>query len=255
MNELIQPFSNTNIDWFVYGQFHLDENQACDKVFVLDSKLIKTKWLCENAVDAGPEYLKTMRQLSANEESYLILPKQTTDCMMKNWPALGIVNSITMYKRHPKMVEFFEFTSTYNYSVLSSPNNRIDLKNIDLLSKIKSHLGMKVKDLDLNYKITLDFPNKMDFSSKEKINTLNLDFLTPYNHSFNIDNKKFNLNKSEWECWRLLALGQTAKTIGSQLNITHRTAEFYINSLKQKTEISDKSTLAWKFYKHFKEWL
>ena len=255
MKELIEPFSNTNIDWFIYGLFHLDENQNCEKVFVIDSRLKKSKWICDNAFDISPEYLETIRQLSINEEGYFIPPKRTDDYMINVWPVLGILDSVTMYKRHSNTIEFFEFNSTHNQSILLQNEIRIELKNIGILSKLKAHLSRKIKDLDLNYNVTLDFPKKFDLNYNDKTKHANLDVLYPYNHSIMINDKTFDLTKREWECWRLLALGQTAKTIGNKLDIKQRTAEHYINLLKQKTAINEKTLLAELFYTNFKEWI
>jgi DNA-binding CsgD family transcriptional regulator len=139
--------------------------------------------------------------------------------------------------------------------MVSLTDNKINLKQFDILSKLKAHLSRKIKDLDLKDTLTIDFTKKFDLRPNDKTKHMNTNALNPYNHSFHIDNNTFELSKREWECWRLIALGQTAKTIGNQLDISQRTAEHYINVLKQKTALPNKADLATEFYRQFKEWL
>lgn len=53
-----------------------------------------------------------------------------------------------------------------------------------------------------------------------------------------------HLTQREIEVLRLVVLGYTAKKIGQQLNISYRTAEAYINTLKEKLNCCSKGELA-----------
>jgi DNA-binding CsgD family transcriptional regulator len=54
---------------------------------------------------------------------------------------------------------------------------------------------------------------------------------------------KIALSKRELDCAKLLLSGLTSKEIGSHLNLSYRTIEDYISSLKRKFNARNKSDL------------
>ena len=51
------------------------------------------------------------------------------------------------------------------------------------------------------------------------------------------------ISKREYECLKLYGYGQTAKETARILDISHRTVEQYIDSLKTKCKVHSKSVL------------
>lgn len=58
------------------------------------------------------------------------------------------------------------------------------------------------------------------------------------------------LSKRELDCVKLLLSGLTSKEIGSHLNLSYRTIEDYISSLKRKFNARNKSDLIVKLLDH-----
>lgn len=59
----------------------------------------------------------------------------------------------------------------------------------------------------------------------------------------NLANNPIYLSRREKQCANLLIRGKTAKEIAAQLNLSHRTIEFYIENIKNKLHVSTKSEL------------
>jgi DNA-binding CsgD family transcriptional regulator len=77
--------------------------------------------------------------------------------------------------------------------------------------------------------------------------------ITPYNceqkekkiqqhYNFKTDNK-FSLTPREYECLESMALGRSMKETANELNLSPRTVEVYINSIKLKTGFYTRSQL------------
>jgi len=259
INELISPLLQFNINRFFYGKFHLDKKFFCKTGFFLDSNLKAADWFCSNVVDNGDVYTTALRQTPLNQDTYFVLPKNSHDYIIKGWYTIGCYDGLTIYHRKNDSVEFWDFSSTCDSSLLSG--NVINSQTLDVLLKFKAYLDNKFVDLDLQYQVKLDYPQSMNFSflpssySKEDTYKV-IECLQPYCDFININNVKVKLSKREWECWRLIALGQSVKLIASELGgISPRTVESYIETLKQKTRCYNRFSLAKLFLKHFKEWL
>ncbi len=59
----------------------------------------------------------------------------------------------------------------------------------------------------------------------------------------------FHLTRREFECLSWLSEGMTAKEIAIKMNISHRTVEQYVKSLKEKTKLYRRSQLVTLFKK------
>ncbi|OJX12820.1 MAG: hypothetical protein BGO77_04965 [Caedibacter sp. 37-49] len=62
-------------------------------------------------------------------------------------------------------------------------------------------------------------------------------------------NYNFHLTKREFECLSWLSEGMTAKEIAIKMNISHRTVEQYVKSIKEKTNFYRRSQLVTFFKK------
>ncbi|OJX12817.1 MAG: hypothetical protein BGO77_04950 [Caedibacter sp. 37-49] len=57
----------------------------------------------------------------------------------------------------------------------------------------------------------------------------------------------FHLTKREFECLSWLSEGMTAKEMAIKMNISHRTVEQYVKSIKEKTHLYKRSQLIYFF--------
>ena len=254
---LMSPLLQVNIDWFAYSRLYLDESQICKKLFRLDSNLNAFKWLCDNAVDNGRDYATAIRQAKLNQDSYFMTPKNTSDYLIQAFRGFGLLDALTIYNRHDDFIECWTFYSTYDCSLLSG--TVLNNQTLDIFSKFKTYFSRKLQDLDPHYQIGIDYPIGIDLSPlKNQINDTSkfIDSLAPYHNPMEINGKKVSISKREWECWRLIAIGQSVKGIANILGgISPRTVESYIQNLKQKIECYNKTSLAKLFSENFKNWM
>ena len=257
LNELIEPLLQLNIDRFFYGKFYLDDQQMCKTAFYLDSDLRGAQWFCSNVVDNGVDYTTALRQTPLNQDSYFTLPKNTSDYIIRAWHTLGCLDALTVYNRKNESVEFWDFSSTYDTSLLSG--NVLSSQTLDVLLKFRAYFDRKLLDLDLQYQVKFHYPKGMNFSllpQQSKDLSKFIEFLQPYHNLMQLNGEKFKLSKREWECWKLLALGQSVKRIANDLDgLSPRTVESYIESLKQKIGCYNKTSLAKLFSENFKDWI
>jgi DNA-binding CsgD family transcriptional regulator len=258
INELVQPLLQVNIDWFLYGRSYLDDKHNCKKVFLLDSNLESAQWMCYNGLNNSVDYTLALRQSPLYQDTFFIPPQNTSDYIVSSLSALGLSRAVNIYNRKDNFIECWDFRSTNDSSILSS--NVLNSKTLDVLLRFRKYFDRKLLDLDLQYQVSLEFSNEMDFSFLPKqtvYNNFNVgEFLQPYHDLLQLNGKEFRLSKREWECWRLLAMGQTVKTIANCLNgISPRTVEFYIENLKEKIGCHNKPSLAKLFLEDFKEWV
>jgi hypothetical protein len=149
LNELIVPLLQLNINRFFYGKFYLDDQQICKTAFYLDSDLRGAQWFCSNVVDNGVDYTTALRQTPLNQDSYFTLPKNTSDYIIRAWHTLGCLDALTVYNRKNESVEFWDFSSTYDTSLLSG--NVLSSQTLDVLLKFRAYFDRKLLDLDLQY--------------------------------------------------------------------------------------------------------
>jgi len=78
-------------------------------------------------------------------------------------------------------------------------------------------------------------PACSDKTDKERL----LNFL----HLYNLLNKNETLTDREFQCMKYYCRGRTSKAIGEIFNISNRTAETHINSLKEKLQVHSREEL------------
>lgn len=156
-------------------------------------------------------------------------------------PIGGIVK-----KRKNHLVRFGYATSRKNKKLLQ--NNFIN--NIPILEKFNDFFLTEAAEIiqksDGNY---LDLPKEIGkdfyFPPKEYVRNLNSEKKCKFLDSLNLINYKYllQLSKREIDCLKLVKDGYTAKNIASELRISKRTVESYLQSIKNKLSKETKSEL------------
>ena len=65
-----------------------------------------------------------------------------------------------------------------------------------------------------------------------------------HKYEFYADQQKISFSKREYSVFKLILIGNTSKQIGIKLNLSYRTVEDYIDSIKNKLQCSSKSFIA-----------
>ena len=158
-------------------------------------------------------------------------------------------NVLAIYKlNNSKFIECYMFNM--ESSVIQATN--FYLNNIQLLEYGIDYFDIKAKDLiDTTDKTKLAyFKQKLNFnilSQKELI----LQQSKQFSLNAEIKTGKYSkLSYRETECLHYLSLGNSMKEIGSILNLSPRTVEHHLNSIKQKTGLLYKSQLVREFIKN-----
>ena len=153
---------------------------------------------------------------------------------------LNVDHGIYLIYPHNDYCEFFAFASTCDHPEVVN----FYLNNLDVLQKFTHYFKERASKLlqnAENNKIVLPYHQVkiQSFSTSDLHEALNAQ-LNPSSYQ---DEKKISLSQRQTDCVNLLLTGATSKEIAMQLNLSYRTVEDYINSLKQKFNARNKVEL------------
>lgn len=154
--------------------------------------------------------------------------------ILRHASQFGIKHGITIIEPQNDGYEFYFLGSTIKGNEVINKY----LNNFKLLEKFIENLQTTGKELFLKLndsKVTADdwAHNKLDFKLVDHIN--NFAFLSEiYNYKF---------TNREMQCLPLILKGNTSKQIAEALNLSYRTIEDYIDSIKLKTGAMNKNEL------------
>lgn len=158
-------------------------------------------------------------------------------------------------------INFIEpFSDGCEFFGFGVPVGRVDLmcrylSHIDLLEKFILYFKEVAKPLITRAEQSKIFiPNKFELARTKLITQQDLFFDREGFIKEIAGHKNYkNLSAREIQCAEFLLKGYTAKMMGEQLNLSHRTIETYINGIKKKTGSFSKSDLirALSFNQHF----
>lgn len=193
-------------------------------------------------------FTDTMKATSEGRPHFLLWPKNHK----KLPPILSLLNDhniwhgLSIYYRHKEYIECFSFAFDKNDACKS----QFYLRHFQLLAKFCDYFKIQAKDLiDCSDKNKLaKYQNKFDISYLVELEENRKKFLAEisdkqYYKLVSQSGKLVNLTKRESDCIKIFMQNRTAKEIAATLNISPRTVEHYIESVKQKLEINYKSQL------------
>lgn len=155
----------------------------------------------------------------------------------------GVKHVFTIVEKNQHDEDFYHFATHLN----STRINQIYIANIDLLKLFILHFKEKInhaKELKVGHdiKFNLDLQSN-DFAIKndDDFNDVKFDrptFLNDFNCAHSLLHKDTHypviLSTQQMKCFRLLAIGLSAKQIARKLNISYRTVEHHIEKLKKQ---------------------
>lgn len=169
------------------------------------------------------QYFKGYIHNAKVPSAYLIKPINYFIWLTKDWPEMmidvftnfNIGNGISIAESHEDFIECFAFGADANNSSII---NNFYLNNLDLLQQY-SHYFKEKADLIIKKSV------------ENKIPPCEIEF----KNDFPL------LQTREIQCAKLLLKGKSYKEIGAALHLSHRTIEDYLNSLKCKFKVRNKS--------------
>lgn len=179
--------------------------------------------------------------------SHLKLEEVNKDPILSALNNFDICNGISIYKKRSDSVEIWRFATTKEHEYASN----YFINNKALLDHFIYYFNAKASDIincEDPQKLASYDPNKFNFNFKSTTPLINKQaFLSLTSLSkFPIEGKnnvQALISKREIETLYYLSQGKTIKEIANILNISPRTAEVYITSLKRKMKYNTLSEL------------
>jgi DNA-binding CsgD family transcriptional regulator len=206
------------------------------------------KWL-EHFLTQDYPIAKPSDDSFGDKQSFLCLWENGlySDAVKNAKQHFDITNGITLCFKRDGYSEYFCFASSReNLNIVGFYLNHLDV--LEAFSKFFLEKAHKMIEMETEHKIyipndghliNMDVPvinqkNDFDsFSSEEFVPSL-------INNPYGID---IQFTKNEIRCLTWLRKGLTAKEMGMEMDLSHRTVEDYINSIKYKLNCDRKSQI------------
>lgn len=195
----------------------------------------------QNIHDHGTFFQTAMNNTCSQEFYRVLWPANANDHFLQSLCHFGMWHGINFYKKGEDYLELWTFSTSvdkenirqnyintlkYFEEFISHFNNKaqeiINVREPSKLSKFKDTVSFGANDNLLSNANTYQF---LSIRDKMKIDKLIIKGLT----------ENVSLTKRETECGKLLSAGRGTKEIAKALDLSPRTVEFYINSIKEKT--------------------
>lgn len=252
VKKICKPLENLGIKLFRYLKVFED----CSYLTLMNGYNNFLTNYYDSVKDLGNLFVKYIRCAQNNSEPfYLIWPNDsfTTDINMNLFYEHNIWNGISLIYRYKGYVEIISFAydrdSAYDANLMF-------LNHMDLLKEFVKHFKVRAKALienaDINscavYKNKFNI-GKKSYSLKNKVEQLRKD-INVGKQIFTTEGGEIQLTKRETECLELWAYGKTTKAIARSMNLSPRTVESHLMSVKGKTECNYKSELIDLFFQN-----
>ena len=243
--EICAPlFSNYGITYFEYGQIFND-----GKIFYVCSNKEWLQFSLENKMFDDEEHIRFCSIAKAYNYRYALwntLKLEDTK-LLSQYFQHDVWNGLTINENEEGSFNTYSFATTRNNITL----NNFFLNNLYLFDHFIIYFKQKIKHIfDKNIK-NLAFAasalrdiNDLDKigESNDKINAF-LEQTALKNFEITVDNKVICLTKRELECLHILSTGKTSKEAANKLELSQRTVESHVNSIKSKTGFVFKNEL------------
>lgn len=179
-----------------------------------------------------------------NKMSFYLWPTDCRDAVLDLFKKHNIFHGITAYKRSGSSVEAWSFGAT----VADSQAANFYINNLDILNKFISYFNICAKEL-----IDVTDSSKLaHFSNPISIEK----FQQPSAESFPTTGfsspcgKKNLLTNRQLECLKLISNGRTAREVARIMNVSSRTVESHINTIKDKLKTTRKNSIIEYYWKY-----
>lgn len=195
----------------------------------------------------SPTFAKRIQYLYRRNTLYYLWPDMPPQddpvyCALYNF---GIWNGVEIYKKNLDCIESYAFASIKDKGE--------DVKNIyrfekDILEQFICYFKSKLLPLiaSAENKNDILIPYELEKirgpAHREKRELFFADTAVQYFY-LRTNGEDVKLTKRQEECLALFALGKKMKEIGSALNLSEKTIEFYLRKIMKKTQLDTKSKL------------
>lgn len=232
---------STPLKGFAYQRLYLGGNHL---IFFTNKEY--SQCFFDTVHELCPVAYETITSLSQEQTKFLLWNEKNIKPIISNLLHYNIAQGFTIYMRQQGFVDCYYFTGNRDSPDLSN----FYINNINkLLDFIFSFNEKKKEILTDNIKIL----------GKHTGNNILTDFKTK---NVNMSKKNFSVKNSlsqnllpsfstrELQCLEAISKGYSTKFIAGQLNLSPRTIECYIESIKRKTNINFKDQLVDWFHRN-----
>lgn len=213
MKTMIAPLQSYDIHYFTYNKHYADGRRIRLTTHPHHLKaFLENKYYLTGNIDANPKLYENQAALLSTLKNQFLVEWVRKD--------FGVGNGIYIIRKGENFTEYFSFgTKPQNNNIIN-----FYLNNLDYLQNFCDNFkdnGKKLIKLAEKNTLIHEYHDK----SIDKIITVNND---------SIKNKFSKLTKRENEVALLLLTGATAKEIALAINISFRTVQDYIGSIRNK---------------------
>lgn len=233
-NEVLQitaPLKKFGVSMFSYTRVYHDGSfiDVSDRSDMIDYFYYQTDIYKHYAPDANP---------AAIGEGYVIL----TSAEIANSPLapvrddVDLDNSLSIIKKSKKYYEVWNYASRKNNHEIIN----FYINHLDFLDSFSIEFKDKMQHLIKKYeKDRIWRPDNLDDTNKQPLYI---------NKSFTRKPSTQQLSKRQSDCLRLLTKGMSIKQIASELSLSARTVEHYLEAVRMKFKCGSKAELIAKLY-------
>lgn len=192
----------------------------------------------------------------ADDFQLILWPKKPTHYSMDFYINHGYWNGLTILQKKEDSIRGWEMLGDVNSPNINDVYREHSEALIDFIRYFDSRFNKLLlfkKNLPQFIK-RVDWHNILNYSSNNneiKIESFYRELNSKKTQVLNANKELIILTRREIECLRYLSLGKTQKEIGSILDISQRTIESYLNKVKHKACVSNKSKLIDLYNTHF----
>jgi DNA-binding CsgD family transcriptional regulator len=202
------------------------------------------EWLCDRVSkipNNGRLFHTALCAANKDKPTFYLWENNVNDPVCNLFIKHNIANGISIYYRHDDFIEAWSFGATkddnqaYNFYI----------NNLDLFKKFIFHFNKVAGNIidTSDHSILARFDDNV--SIIPAITLPQIPAQLPSINASQVSKSCYSLTKKEIECLRLLSIGKTtAKAIAKVLDISPRTVEHHIESIKIKLDIYNKNDLA-----------
>jgi len=171
----------------------------------------------------------------------------TTQLMLQDARDFSFKHIFTMIESHDNQCDYYHFGTDQSNPAI----NQTYINNIDLLKKFIAYFNENMansSELMKAYQIKFAVENNATGVQLKDSTTLNHvdEQRNLFLQAIGFDKSELYLTKRQQECANLLLQGKTTQEIAFMLNLSPRTIEDYINLMKKKLNVRNKTGLVLK---------
>jgi DNA-binding CsgD family transcriptional regulator len=251
-----RPFlTSCNLTTFVYGKLFYDKKYL---LFSNNVSFLERFLLFVSDIE-GSMLHNAIQNTPLGRPIHTLWSSAPEDRLIQMLRYLDLWNGLDIYYRSDNFIEVWSFSTSQAYSI---EIDNFYLNNLKLLHRFClcfrekfSHLLTRNDETRLaTFKEGLDISFQYSLDWIADVNTL-FSFLSLAGLNLPTKSGNVRLTKREVDCLFHMAQGKISKEIAQALNISTRTVEFYIASIKKKTGLYNKSRLIELFNGTLLEWL